>query len=290
MKIIESVRDAMQGVQKFIPTTQKVEYINLLLKVGFDVIDFSSIVSKRHIPQLADAAEVLDGLDITNSNTKLLTLVGSKKGGEIAASFDKIDYIAYPFSVSETFQKLNLNADFPKSVKTIEFIQNQCVKTDKELTLYIAMAFGNPYGDKWNADLVFEWIEKFKKMGVKQITFSDPAAVADAEKIALLFSRFKNEYADSGIELGVHIHSEPDNWYEKVDAAYQNGCRKFDAVINGFGGCPMSKKELVGNLKTGDLLDYLDEQNCNYKKLNMVAYKYALEKANEIFPVQKCNK
>jgi hydroxymethylglutaryl-CoA lyase len=283
MKIIESVRDAMQGVQKFIPTTQKVEYINLLLKVGFDVIDFSSIVSKRHIPQLADAAEVLDGLDITNTNTKLLALVGSKKGGEIASGFDKINYIAYPFSVSETFQKFNLNSDFTKSLETIEFIQNQCEKTDKEITLYIAMAFGNPYGDVWNADLVFEWIEKFREMGIKQMTFSDPAAVADAQKIASLFSSFNNEFVNSGIELGVHIHSEPDNWYEKVDAAYQNGCRKFDAVINGFGGCPMSQKALVGNLKTGDLLNYLAEQNCSYKKLDMESYQLALEKANEIF-------
>ncbi|MFC1898365.1 hydroxymethylglutaryl-CoA lyase [Candidatus Cloacimonadota bacterium] len=284
MKIIESVRDAMQGVQEFIPTRQKIEYINLLLNIGFDVIDFSSFVSKRHIPQLADAAEVLEGLDLSVTNTKLLALVGSKKGGEIASSFEKIDYIAYPFSVSETFQKYNLNSDFTKSVETIDFIQNLCKKTGKEVTLYIAMAFGNPYGDEWNADLVFEWIEKFRKMGVKQITFSDPAAVADAEKIALLFSRLDQKFQESDIELGIHIHSEPDNWYEKVDAAYQNGCRQFDAVINGFGGCPMSKKKLVGNLKTGDLLNYLDEKNCDYRNLDMKAYQLALEKANEIFP------
>ena len=287
MKIIESVRDAMQGVQEFIPTKQKIEYINLLLKVGFNVIDFSSFVSKRHIPQLADAVDVLAGLDKTDTSTKLLALVGSKKGGEIASQFEKIDYIAYPFSVSETFQKFNLNSDFTKSIETIEFIQNQCVKIEKEIVLYIAMAFGNPYGDKWNIDLVFEWIDKFRKMGIKQITFSDPAAVADAEKIALLFSRFKDEYADSEIELGVHIHSEPDNWYEKVDAAYKNGCRQFDTVINGFGGCPMSQKKLISNLKTGDLLNYLDAQNCNYNNLDLEAYQLALEKANEIFPRQK---
>lgn len=287
MKIVESVRDAMQGVQEFISTQQKIEYINLLLKVGFDVIDYSSFVSKRHIPQLVDAAEVLDGLDVSESKTKLLALVGSKNGGEIASQFEKIDYIAYPFSVSETFLKYNLNSDFIKSIETIEYIQNLCEKTGKELILYFAMAFGNPYGDKWNVDLVFEWIEKFRKLGIKQISFSDPAAVADAENIALLFSRVKKEYSDAEIELGAHLHSEPDNWFEKVDAAFKNGCRRFDTVINGFGGCPMSKKDLVGNLKTGDLLSYLVEKNHNYDQLDMNAYQLALEKANEIFPVQK---
>lgn len=283
MKIIESVRDAMQGVQGFIPTKRKIEYINLLLKVGFDVIDFSSFVSKKQIPQLSDAAEVLEGLDTSKTETKLLALVGSKRGCEIAAKFKKIDYIAYPFSVSETFLKYNLNSDFNRSVETIEYIQNLCQKTGKELTLYFAMAFGNPYGDEWSADIVFEWLERFRRMGVKQISFSDPAAMADKEKIALLFARFKDEYQNSGIELGVHIHSEPDNWYEKVDAAFQNGCRRFDTVINGFGGCPMSKKALVGNLKTGDLLSYLNEQNIYYRKLDMDAYQLALEKADKIF-------
>ncbi|MFC1887765.1 hydroxymethylglutaryl-CoA lyase [Candidatus Cloacimonadota bacterium] len=287
MKIVESVRDAMQGVQEFIPTQQKIEYINLLLKVGFDVIDYSSFVSKRLIPQLADAAEVLDGLEVSQSKSKLLALVGSKNGGEIASQFEKIDHIAYPFSVSETFLKYNLNSDFIKSIETIEYIQNLCEKTGKELILYFAMAFGNPYGDKWNADLVFEWIERFRKLGVKQISFSDPAAVADAENIALLFTRVKKEYSDSEIELGAHLHSEPDNWFEKVDAAFKNGCCRFDTVINGFGGCPMSKKDLVGNLKTGDLLSYLVEKNYNYDQLDMNAYQLALEKANEIFPVQK---
>ena len=255
--------------------------------MGFDVIDYSSFVSKRHIPQLVDAAEVLDGLDVSESKTKLLALVGSKNGAEIASQFEKIDYIAYPFSVSETFLKYNLNSDFIKSTQTIEYIQNLCEKTGKELTLYFAMAFGNPYGDKWNADLVFEWIEKFRKLGIKQISFSDPAAVADAENIALLFSRVKKEYSDAEIELGAHLHSEPDNWFEKVDAAFKNGCRRFDTVINGFGGCPMSKKDLVGNLKTGDLLSYLVEKDHNYDQLDMNAYQLALEKANEIFPVQK---
>jgi len=287
MKIVESVRDAMQGVQEFIPTQQKIDYINLLLKVGFDVIDYSSFVSKRHIPQLADATEVLDGLDVSESKTKLLALVGSKKGGEIASQFEKIDYIAYPFSVSETFLKYNLNSDFIKSTQTIEYIQNLCEKTGKELILYFAMAFGNPYGDKWNADLVFEWIEKFRKLGIRQISFSDPAAVADAENIALLFSRAKKEYSDPEIELGAHLHSEPDKWFKKVDAAFKNGCRRYDTVINGFGGCPMSKKDLVGNLKTGDLLSYLVEKNHNYDQLDMNAFQLALEKANNIFPVQK---
>ena len=286
VQIIESVRDAMQGVKEFIPTKDKIEYINLLLKVGFDVIDFSSFVSKKHIPQLRDATEVLEGLDTTNSKTKLLALVGSKSGCNTAVKFEKINYIAYPFSVSETFLKHNLNTDFDKSIKTIDFIQNLCVKGGKELNLYFAMAFGNPYGDEWSNEIVFRWLEFFRKMDVKQISFSDPAAVADKEKIALLFSQFSDEYKDSGIDLGIHIHSEPHNWYEKVDAAFQNGCRRFDTVINGFGGCPMSKKKLVGNLKTGDLLSYLDEKKHPYKKLDMNAYRLALEKADEIFKPQ----
>ncbi|MCD4819231.1 MAG: hydroxymethylglutaryl-CoA lyase [Candidatus Cloacimonetes bacterium] len=283
MKIVESVRDAMQGVKEFIPTRSKIEYINLLLKIGFDVIDFSSFVSKRQIPQLKDVAEVLEGLDISKTNTKLLALVGSQRGAERACAFEKIDYIAYPFSISETFLKYNLNSDFDKSIKTIEYNQDLSIKTGKELTLYFAMAFGNPYGDEWSSEIVFKWLDFFRQMGIKQISFSDPAAVANKETISQLFAIFKDEYSDSGIELGIHIHSEPDNWYEKVDAAYKNGCRRFDTVINGFGGCPMSKKKLVGNLKTGDLLSYLDEGKKVYNKLDMNAYKLALEKANEIF-------
>lgn len=283
MKIVESVRDAMQGVQEFIPTSLKIEYINLLLKVGFDMVDFSSFVSKKQIPQLADAEQVLSGLELSETKTELLVLVGSKRGGEKAASLDKIDAIAYPFSVSETFQKYNLNSDFKKSLETMEFIQNLCLKTAKELHLYLAMAFGNPYGDEWNVDIVFAWLHRFKKMGIKQISLSDPAAMAKPETIALLFSKFQKEYENSEIELGIHIHSEPHNWREKVAAAFQNGCRCFDAVINGFGGCPMSKKALVGNLKTGDLLSYLEEVGNHDKKLNMDAYQRALEKADEVF-------
>ena len=284
MKIIESVRDAMQGVEKFIPTKSKIEYINLLLKVGFDVIDFSSFVSKKAIPQLRDAAEVFHGLEISNSNSKLLALVGNETGCKIATKYKEIDYIAYPFSISETFLKYNLNSNFEKSTRVIDFIQNSCVKTGKELHLYFAMAFGNPYGDKWNTDIVFEWLDFFKKKDINIITFSDPAALADKEIVANLFSKFNDEYSDSKIDIGVHIHSEPDNWIEKVDAAYQNGCKRFDTVINGFGGCPMSKKKLVGNLKTGNLLYYLDKQDNHYsKKLDFNSYSLALDMADKIF-------
>ena len=281
MKIIESVRDAMQGVQEFIPTQRKIEYINLLLEVGFDMIDFGSFVSSRQIPQLADTEKVLSGLNTTETDTRLLVLVGSKNGGDKAASFAEIDSIAYPFSVSETFLKYNLNADFNESIGTIEYVQNLCVKTGKDLNLYLAMAFGNPYGDDWNADIVSDWLEKFVKMGIKQISFSDPAAVAEPETIVLLFSQFQREYQN--IELGIHIHSEPHNWREKVDAAYQNGCRRFDAVINGFGGCPMSHRKLVSNLKTGDLLRFLEQIGQPYKRLNPEAYQEAMQKADEVF-------
>jgi len=285
MKIIETVRDAMQGVDKFIPTKSKIEYINLLLNVGFDVIDFSSFVSKKAIPQLSDVEEVLDGLNTDNSNTKLLTLVGNETGCKMASKYDTIDYIAYPFSMSETFLKYNLNSNFEKSTKAIEFIQNMCVKTGKELHLYFSMSFGNPYGDKWNTDMVFEWLEFFQnKMDINIITFSDPAAMADSATTTKLFSQFQKEYKTSVIDIGVHIHSEPNNWYELVDAAYKAGCERFDTVINGFGGCPMAKKRLVGNLKTGNLLHYLDEQGDSYsKKLNFDNYNSALEMADKIF-------
>ena len=276
--IVESVRDAMQGVKQFIPTQDKIEYINLLLKVGFDVVDFSSFVSPRHIPQLKDAEQVLAALDV--SNTKLMILVGSKRGGEKAAAFEKIDCIAYPFSVSETFLKYNLNSNFTKSTETIEYIHNLCIKAGKELHIYLAMAFGNPYGDKWNTEIVLGWLEFLKKTGIKQISFSDPAAVAEYTVISKIFKSSSVEFPE--LDLGVHIHSQPHNWYEKVDAAYSNGCRRFDTVINGFGGCPMSHKELVGNLKTGDLLAYLGKRNIR-KSLNMIAYELALKKAEKIF-------
>ena len=286
MKIIETIRDAMQGVEKFIPTKDKIEYINLMLKVGFDVIDFSSFVSKKAIPQLSDAAEVINGLDTENTATKLLALVGNETGAKMAAKYEKIDYIAYPFSISETFLKYNLNSNFEKSTKAIDFIQNLCVKSGKELHLYFAMSFGNPYGDKWNTDIVFEWLEFFhKKMDINIITFSDPAAMADSAIITKLFSQFHNEYKTSGIDIGVHIHSEPNSWYELVDAAYKAGCERFDTVINGFGGCPMSKKKLVGNLKTGNLLHYLNEKTDDEysEKLNFEIYNQAIEMADRIF-------
>ncbi len=284
MKIIETVRDAMQGVEKFIPTASKIEYINLLLKVGFDVLDFSSFVSKRAIPQLSDASEVLKGLDFSGTDTKLLALVGNETGGKIASKYNEINFIAYPFSISETFLKYNLNSNFDKSIKAIDQIQNLCVKMGKELHLYFAMAFGNPYGDKWDIDLVFKWLDFFNRKGIRIITFSDPAAIADKKTVEDLFQNFERQYKDSKIDIGIHIHSEPDKWFEKVDAAYLNGCRRFDTVINGFGGCPMSKKKLVGNLKTGNLLHYLDDKNEVYsKKLDFNAYSLALEMADKIF-------
>jgi len=287
MKIIETVRDAMQGVEKFIPTKYKIEYINLLLKVGFDVLDFSSFVSKKAIPQLSDVKEVINGLNTENTTTKLLALVGNETGAKMATKYEKINYIAYPFSISETFLQYNLNSDFNKSKIAIDFIQNLCVKTGKELHLYFAMAFGNPYGDKWNTDIVFEWLEFFQKMGINIITFSDPAAIANKSTVKELFTKFNDEYkTKTKIDLGIHIHSEPDKWHEKVDAAYKAGCERFDTVINGYGGCPMSKKKLVGNLKTGNLLHYLDNQEIGKdfsKKLDFESYNLALDMADEIF-------
>ena len=230
-----------------------------MLKVGFDTLDFGSFVSPKAVPQMRDTAEVLQGLDLENTSTKLLAIVANMRGAEAAAEFDEIHYLGFPFSISRTFSELNINASVWKAYITINRLLELCNKTGKELVLYISMAFGNPYGDKWSPDIVYRWVNILYQRGVRIMALSDTVGVGNAERIGGAFNAVIDEFKD--VEFGAHLHTMSSNWYENVNAAYTNGCRRFDTVINGLGGCPMSGHELVGNLPTCDLISYLESQN-----------------------------
>ena len=281
IKIIESPRDAMQGLVRFIPTKDKVRYINSLLKVGFDTIDFGSFVSPKAIPQLKDTAEVLKQLDLTSSNSKLLAIVGNKRGGKVAADFDEISYIGYPFSISPTFLKRNINSTIADSRQTVDDLLNICAQKNKTLVVYISMAFGNPYGDEWNCEIVANWVEMLYNMGVRIIPLSDTVGISTRKSINCLYSALVPEFTE--IEFGFHLHTTVRHWYKKINAAFLNGCKRFDTVINGLGGCPMAENRLVGNLRTSNLLEYFD---INYipVKIDEKAFDKAFEIALDVFP------
>ena len=257
MKIIECPRDAMQGIKEFIPTKKKIDYINQLLSVGFDTIDFGSFVSPTAIPQLKDTAEVLKGLDLTNTSSKLLSIIANLRGAIDACNFEEINYLGFPLSVSEEFQKRNTNKSITEALKTVEEIHDLALKNNKELVVYISMAFGNPYGENYHPDIVAELTEKLHKLGVGIIAFSDTIGVSDPLNITPLFSTLISEYPT--IEFGAHFHTTPDKWEEKIDAAYKNGCKRFDATIKGYGGCPMANNKLIGNIPTEKLITYFTE-------------------------------
>ena len=280
-KIIETPRDAMQGIKEFIPTGKKIAYINALLKVGFDTLDFGSFVSPKAIPQLKDTAQVLEGLDLSETKTKLLAIIPNLKGAQIAEPFEQISYLGYPFSISNTFLQLNINSDIGKSFEETERILNLCQKTGKELVLYISMAFGNPYGDLWNPEIVFEWTRKLYQIGVKIIALSDTTGVGTPDSIGAAFQAVIKEFSD--IEFGAHLHTTPENCTINIKAAFDNGCRRFDTVINGLGGCPMSKQEMIGNLKTRNLLAFLKERNIEHG-LNLRAFHNAISLESSTFP------
>lgn len=281
IKIIESPRDGMQGLVQFIPTEDKVRYINALLQVGFDTIDFGSFVSPRAIPQLSDTAEVLEKLDLSNTNTKLLAIVGNKRGGNDAAKFEQIDYLGYPFSISPTFLQRNLNSNIEKSIQNVDELLTICDKANKKLVVYISMAFGNPYEDEWHPDLVAYWVSRLHDMGVRIIPLSDTIGISTKKNIALLFSTLIPEFTD--IEFGFHLHTTIRHWYRKINAAFLNGCSRFDTVINGLGGCPMAENKLVGNLRTSNLLEYF-EINYVPVEVDEQAFSKAYELALDIFP------
>ena len=257
MKIIECPRDAMQGIKEFIPTSTKIAYINQLLKVGFHTIDFGSFVSEKAIPQLKDTAEVLAGLDLSNTSSKLLSIIANTRGAETACNFEEINYLGFPLSVSEEFQKRNTNKSIEESLRVVEEIQNLSVKNNKELLVYLSMAFGNPYGENYHPDIVAELTEKLKQLDVSIVALSDTIGVSDPSNITPLFSTLIKEYPT--IEFGAHFHTTTDKWEEKVDSAYLNGCRRFDSALKGFGGCPMAKDDLTGNMPTEKLITYFIE-------------------------------
>ena len=254
IKIVECPRDAMQGISAFIPTSAKTAYINQLLKVGFDTIDFGSFVSPKAIPQLKDTTHVLAGLDLSNTKSKLLSIIANTRGAETACNFDEINYLGFPLSVSEQFQKRNTKKSITEALKTVEEIQNLSVKNNKEMVVYLSMAFGNPYGENYHPDIVAELTEKLSKLDIGIISLSDTIGVSNPSNIAPLFSTLINEY--SKIEFGAHFHTTPDKWEEKMDSAFQNGCKRFDSAIKGFGGCPMAKDELTGNMPTEKVFSF----------------------------------
>jgi hydroxymethylglutaryl-CoA lyase len=257
MKIIECPRDAMQGVSEFIPTDIKGAYINQLLKVGFDTVDFGSFVSPKAIPQLRDTAEVLAQLDLENTSSKLLSIIANTRGAVDACSFEEINYLGFPLSVSEQFQKRNTNKSIAQALSDVEKIQSLSIKNNKELVVYLSMAFGNPYGENYHPDIVAELTEKLHDLEIRIVALSDTIGVSDPTNIAPLFSTLIEEYPT--IEFGAHFHTISDAWEEKVAAAYQNGCRRFDAALKGYGGCPMAKDDLVGNMPSEKLITYFTE-------------------------------
>ena len=279
VKVIECPRDAMQGIKAFIPTDKKVQYIQSLLRVGFDTIDFGSFVSSKAIPQMVDTAEVLSKLDLSKTTSKLLAIIANVRGAEDASKYTEIDYLGYPFSISENFQMRNTHKTIAQSVETLAMILEIANKSNKEVVVYISMGFGNPYGDPWNVDIVGEWTEKLANMGVKILSLSDTVGTSNPESINYLFSNLIPKYPN--IEFGAHLHTTPSTWFEKVDAAYGAGCNRFDGAIQGFGGCPMAKDDLTGNMPTEKLLSYFTSNNTN--SLNAMSFESAFNEASKIF-------
>ncbi len=280
VKIIECPRDAMQGLHDFIPTSTKISYINQLLKVGFDTIDFGSFVSPKAIPQMRDTAEVLAGLDLTSTQSKLLAIVANVRGAQDAMQHEAIRYIGFPFSISETFQQRNTNSSIAQSVDTVKQMQELCVKHGKELVVYISMGFGNPYGDEWNADIALHWVNEMNKIGVRILSLSDTIGIANPESISYLFSNLIPAFPH--IEFGAHLHTTPDTWLEKIEAAHQHGCMRFDGAMKGFGGCPMAADELTGNMPTENLFAYFSNQNI-VTGIDNGRFTEAMLAANEVF-------
>ena len=281
VKIIECPRDAMQGIKsRFIPTKKKALYINSLLNVGFDTVDFGSFVSPIAIPQMRDTAEVLSLLDLSRTHTKLLAIVANTRGAIDASKFEEIDYLGYPFSISENFQMRNTHKTIEESIETLDEILDIAIKTNKEVVAYLSMGFGNPYGDPWNVDIVGKWTDKLAKMGVKILSLSDTIGSSTPGIIDYLFSNLISQYPK--IEFGAHLHTTPDSWFEKVNAAFKAGCVRFDGAIKGYGGCPMAKDDLTGNMPTEKLLSYFTAQKA-ITNIKPMSFESAYNKALEIF-------
>lgn len=278
--LVECPRDAMQGWKQFIPTDKKIKYINALLKVGFDTIDFGSFVSPKAIPQMADTREVISQLSLGNSKSKLLAIVANVRGAEEAVVYNEITYLGFPFSISPTFQKRNTNSTIEESLFTVEEIQSLCIKNKKQLVVYISMGFGNSYGDIYNVEIVMEWIHKLIALDIKIISIADTVGLAQSEQVSSILNKLIPTHPD--IEFGVHLHSTPANWKQKIDAALQSGCKRFDGALKGIGGCPMANDELVGNINTELMIEYFEEKDL-LNEINKDALQESLRIAGEIF-------
>ncbi|HTB51761.1 MAG TPA: hydroxymethylglutaryl-CoA lyase [Ferruginibacter sp.] len=280
IKLIECPRDAMQGWKDFIPTEKKVAYINALLKVGFDTIDFGSFVSPKVIPQMADTKEVIAKIQKANSKTKLLAIVANYRGAEEAVVYDEINCLGFPFSISPTFQQRNTNSTIEQSLQTVEEIQNLCIKNQKQLVVYISMGFGNPYGDLYNEEIVVEWVEQMIEMDIEVISIADTVGLATPHQVSSILSTLIPYYPNT--EIGVHLHSTSANRKQKLDAAIHAGCKRFDGALKGIGGCPMADNELIGNMDTELMIPYFQEHGLLHN-LDMNALKECSRMASEIF-------
>ena len=280
MQITECPRDAMQGIERFIPTDIKIEYLNSLLKVGFDFLDFGSFVSPKAVPQMGDTANVLAGLNLSGTRTRLLAIIANERGAREAVEKEKITFLGYPFSVSETFQIRNTKATIEESLERVKEIQEICVSNDKKLLVYLSMAFGNPYGDEWNPKIVSDYTAQISDLGIKFVALADTVGVSKPDNIKPLFNELISRFPQ--IEFGAHLHSHPAHWKEKIEAAWEAGCRKFDSAMRGFGGCPMAKDELVGNIATENLLNFLREKDMEYP-IDNISYKKSLSLADKVF-------
>ena len=283
LQLVECPRDAMQGLHTFIDTDKKAAYINQLLKCGFHTLDFGSFVSPKAIPQLRDTADVLSKLDLSSTQSKLLAIVANVRGAEDAVKFDEIAYLGYPFSISETFQLRNTNATIAESLKRVEEMQSLCVNSKKELAVYISMAFGNPYGDAWNADVAIHWTKQLSDLGIKVIALADTIGVSNPENIKYLFSNVIPEFPE--VTIGAHLHTTPETWREKVEAAWSSGCRRFDSAVKGLGGCPMATDKLTGNMPTEKVLQFLNENKIE-SGIDSVQFAESMLMAGNTFPAE----
>jgi hydroxymethylglutaryl-CoA lyase len=281
IQLIECPRDAMQGLPDFIETDVKAAYMNQLLRVGFHTLDFGSFVSPKAIPQMRDTQAVLDKLDLSDTQTQLLAIIANERGAAEAAEFQEITYLGYPFSISETFQLRNTNATIGESVSRVKAIQEICVAKNKQLVLYISMGFGNPYGDPWNADVVMDWVDKLAHLGITIFSLSDTVGVSNPQSIRYIFSNLIPAYPH--LQIGAHLHTTPNTWREKIEAAHQSGCKRFDAAMKGFGGCPMAKDDLTGNMATENLVSYFSENN-ETLGIDFQQFIRGLSMANDVFP------
>jgi hydroxymethylglutaryl-CoA lyase len=280
IKIIECPRDAMQGIKTFIPTELKANYIQSLLRVGFDTLDFGSFVSPKAIPQMRDTKEVLDKLDLSCTRTKLLSIVANLRGAEMACSIDSIDYLGFPFSISENFQMRNTHKTISESEIVLKDILEITQKSNKKLVVYMSMAFGNPYGDPWDVDIVGEWADRLQSMGVEILSLSDTIGSSKPESISYLFSNLIPKFPH--IEFGAHLHTHPNSWYEKLNAAYKAGCYRFDGAIQGFGGCPMASDSLTGNMPTEKIISYFNSENID-TQIDVLPFESAHNSASKLF-------